>query len=148
MIYDIEHINIIGDTFNEDHDKVFDEVFEDIFAGNVTKVPKAYHAVLGSDDGLDRLLAAVIGEYVQQPVSALDHVSTHGCHACDAVPALWRTGLVPSRRPCDGRVVVVFDMPRQLLYHEELHYLLREDDHVVDTHVSVVIRTKRDHFSK
>ena len=115
MIYDIEHINIIGDTFNEDHDKVFDEVFEDIFAGNVTKVPKAYHAVLGSDDGLDRLLAAVIGEYVQQPVSAPDHVSTHGCHACDAVPALWRTGLVPSRRPRDGSVVVVFDMPRQLL---------------------------------
>ena len=36
----------------------------------------------------------------------------------------------------------------ELLYHEELHYLLREDDHVVDTHVSVVIRTKRDHFSK
>ena len=112
MIYDIEHINIIGDTFNEDHDKVFDEVFEDIFAGNVTKVPKAYHAVLGSDDGLDRLLAAVIGEYVQQPVSAPDHVSAHGCHACDAVPALWRTGLVPSRRPRDGSVVVVFDMPR------------------------------------
>ena len=49
MIYDIEHINIIGDTFNEDHDKVFDEVFEDVFAGNVTKVPKDYHAVLDSD---------------------------------------------------------------------------------------------------
>ena len=49
MIYDIEHINIIGDTFNEDHDKVFDEVFENVFAGNVTKVPKAWHAVLVSD---------------------------------------------------------------------------------------------------
>ena len=45
----MEHINIIGDTFNEDHDKVFDEVFEDVFAGNVTKVPKAWHAVLVSD---------------------------------------------------------------------------------------------------
>ena len=45
----MEHINIIGDTFNEDHDKVFDEVFENVFAGNVTKVPKAWHAVLVSD---------------------------------------------------------------------------------------------------
>ena len=36
----------------------------------------------------------------------------------------------------------------ELLHHEELHHLLRESDYVVDTHVSVVVRTKRDHFSK
>ena len=34
------------------------------------------------------------------------------------------------------------------LLHKGLHHLLREGDHVVDTHVNVVVRTKRDHFSK
>ena len=39
MIYDIEHMDIIGDTFNEDHDKVFGKVSDDILAGNVQKSP-------------------------------------------------------------------------------------------------------------
>ena len=35
-----------------------------------------------------------------------------------------------------------------MFLHEELHHLLREGDHVVDTHGNVVVGTKRDHFSK
>ena len=38
--------------------------------------------------------------------------------------------------------------PESEFLHEELHHLLREGDHVVDTHGNVVVRTKRDHFSK
>ena len=36
----------------------------------------------------------------------------------------------------------------ELLLHEEVHHLLREGDHVVNTHVNVVVHAKRDHFSK
>ena len=38
--------------------------------------------------------------------------------------------------------------PESEFLHEELHHLLREGDHVVDTHGNVVVCTKRDHFSK
>ena len=67
------------------------------------------------DNGLVRLLVAVTGEEVQQPVGAPDHVSQYGCHACDVGPAPWRTGLVLTRRLCRGSAEVVVDMPRQLL---------------------------------
>ena len=36
----------------------------------------------------------------------------------------------------------------ELLNQEELHHLFGEGDYVVDTHINVVVCTKRDHFSK
>ena len=38
--------------------------------------------------------------------------------------------------------------PENEVLHEGLHPLLREGDHVGDTHVNVVVHAKRDHFSK
>ena len=40
------------------------------------------------------------------------------------------------------------ERPEAELLHEGLHHLLREGYHVVDTHVSVVVPTKRDTFLK
>ena len=48
----------------------------------------------------------------------------------------------------DTKIKPVACPEAELLLHEELHHLLREGDHVVDTHVNVVVRTNRDHFSK
>ena len=42
-------MDIIGDTFTEDHDKVFAKVFDDILGGNVPEVPNVDHAVRDFD---------------------------------------------------------------------------------------------------
>ena len=41
-------MDIIGDTFTEDHDKVFAKVFDDILGGNVPKVPNAHWDSIGT----------------------------------------------------------------------------------------------------
>ena len=40
------------------------------------------------------------------------------------------------------------ERPEAELLHEGLHPLLREGDHVGDTHVNVVVNAKRDHLFK
>ena len=42
-------MDIIGDTFTEDHGKVFAKVFDDILGGNVPEVPNVDHAVRDFD---------------------------------------------------------------------------------------------------
>ena len=56
--------------------------------------------------------------------------------------------LTPKNLGFDTKIKSVACPEVELLHHEEVHHLFREGDHVVDTHVNVVVRTKRDHFSK
>ena len=56
--------------------------------------------------------------------------------------------LVPKNLGFDTKIKSVACPEVELLHHEEVHHLFREVDHVVDTHGNVVVRTKRDHFSK
>ena len=54
----------------------------------------------------------------------------------------------PNNLGFDSKIKSVACPEVELLHHEEVHHLFREVDHVVDTHGNVVVRTKRDHFSK
>ena len=56
--------------------------------------------------------------------------------------------LAPKNLGFDTKIKSVACPEVELLHHEEVHHLFREVDHVVDTHGNVVVRTKRDHFSK
>ena len=62
-----------------------------------------------------------------------------------------KTGFTLDKRPTrslDTKIKSVACPEVELLHHEEVHHLFREVDHVVDTYGNVVVRTKRDHFSK
>ena len=55
---------------------------------------------------------------------------------------------MPKNLGFDTKIKSVACPEAELLLYEEDHHLLREGDHVVDTHVNVVVLAKLDHFSK